>query len=200
MEKAKAQLRALLPSDQRHTDRFLSAFLGRASNRRLVALAAAGDVSAKQRIMARLRLSEVEARFWSYLKKTLQWETARLVRELSERAAIEALTLNEPRNDGDGGSDAASRVPDRTDAADVAEAVAATAASLEESVENPALSAALAALSPRQQQVLQLLYVADCSEREAAATLGISQQAVNKAKIAGLRRLRRVVHDVEAEA
>lgn len=194
---ALASLKALLGGQQRqHSDKFLMTFLVRASNRRLVHLAARGDTGARQRVLAKLRLSEVEAQFWGYLKKTLQWETARMLQELAEREAHEAVVLNEPIGD-DGGSDRASQLPDPVD---VIEAVAATAASLEETVENPRLWTAIASLTPRQQHVLQLLYIADCSEQQAAAALGISQQAVNKAKMAGLRRLRRAMQDGGGEA
>lgn len=193
---ALASLKALLDGQQRsHSDKFLLAFLGRASNRRLVHLAVRGHAGARQRVLAKLRLSEVEAQFWSYLKKTLQWETARMMQELAEREAQEAAVLNEPI--AGSGSDRASQLADRVD---VVEVVAATAASLEETVENPRLWTALASLTPRQRDVLQLLYIADCSEQQAAAFLGISQQAVNKAKMAGLRRLRRAIQDGAKQA
>ena len=54
---------------------------------------------------------------------------------------------------------------------------------------DPELWAAVAALSTRQREVIVLRYVADLTEREVAAVLGISEGAASAALTVGRRRL-----------
>lgn len=193
-ENALAQFKVMVCRDEPGlSDQFLAEFLTQASNRRLARLAMKGDEGARRRILTRLRARRVEARFWSYLRKTLDWETKKLLREIERHHVMETATLNEPIAE-DCGEDHLSRIPDITG---TMQAESELAASLEESVENSRLWQALASLSPRQHQILQLLFVADLSEDQAAKALGITQQAVNKAKLAGLRRLKRAIQNGE---
>ena len=61
---------------------------------------------------------------------------------------------------------------------------------LDARLENADLRQALERLSPRQRQLLQLLYGQDCTQKKAAARLGITQQAAAALKNRSLRVLR----------
>ena len=56
-----------------------------------------------------------------------------------------------------------------------------------------ALHTAIAALPERQQQLIRLLFFEDRTQKEAAAQLGISQQAAASMKTRALKQLRRII-------
>ncbi|HEX2173532.1 MAG TPA: sigma-70 family RNA polymerase sigma factor, partial [Dehalococcoidia bacterium] len=66
-------------------------------------------------------------------------------------------------------------------------------------VTNPRLRAALARLSPKQRNILSLLYGADRSVKEVAAQLGISPRAVNALRARAEARLRRALTPAEGD-
>lgn len=184
-----AALRTIAPAVgldlQEVSDRFLMGLIKRSTPRLLICKAYRGDALALRRLQRRLEEARIEARFWAYLKKYLQFEAAKQARRIRTNRERELLTLNEPMSDSTE-EERLDFVPDRNsmdsglDLFDDPQEISA----------DVFLSRRLRSLSGRQWQTLYLSAIKGYPEAQIARALGVSQQAVSKAKLSALRRLR----------
>lgn len=184
-----AALRTIAPATgldlQEVSDKFLMGIISRSTNRFLICQAYRGDALALRRLRVRIEKARLEARFWAYLKKYLQFEAAKRARRARINREHELLTLNEPMSDG--------TEEERLDFIPEENGPESSLGLLDDPREISAdlrLSRRLMSLSDRQWKTLYLSAIKGYPEVQIARTFGVSQQAVSKAKLSALRQLR----------
>jgi RNA polymerase sigma factor (sigma-70 family) len=130
-----------------------------------------------------------EMRFLGFVRKHIHYEALHVLRKVRKQKNCESLLLNSPISEDGKGIERIETIPDPR--VSVENEVIDRALDLEDLAADLQLHEALAELTERQQLVLDLLYVKQMTEQEAASVLGVSQQSVNKLKKYSLNRIRR---------
>lgn len=131
-----------------------------------------------------------EMRFLGYVRKHIHYEAMHLLNKSRAHHRKESLLLNTRIGGEEGeGKERVELLPDSS--VSVEGRVVDDTFELTNLTDNPSLHEALQSLTPKQQTVMYLLYVKQCTEQEAALMLGVSQQAINKVKRSCLALLRR---------
>lgn len=154
-----------------------------------------GNVMLRQEEADRLELERrfaefyYEMRFLGFVRKHIHYEALHVLRKARHRQAYESLALNSPVGGAEGnGIERIETIRDPR--VSVENEVVGRTFDLDDLAADPALHEALHELTDRQQLVLDLLYVQQMTEQEAATVLGVSQQSVNKLKKHSLSRIR----------
>lgn len=172
------------PIGSQFSNPLLKSFLAEPENQRLFCQGEAEELE------RRFADHYFERRFLSFIRKHIHYEAQHLLRRLRRKQQVEPLLLNRKVSDEEGtGFEAVTLLADRS--MSVEERVVGRTIALADLTSNEQLHVALQTLSPKQQLVLHLLFVEGLSEPEAADTLSISQQAVNKSKGKALEQIRR---------
>jgi RNA polymerase sigma factor (sigma-70 family) len=168
----------------------LQRFMQESEVRHLFAEAAGGGEGACMELEQRFAEFYYEMRFLGFVRKHIHFEALHVLRRNRARKSQEALLLNSVHGGEDGqGLERIELVPDPR--VSVEGEVVGRTIDLGDLTHDPQLHAALQELTEKQRQVLDLLYVKQMTEQEAAAMLGVSQQSINKVKKHCLSRIRR---------
>ncbi|TCP53831.1 RNA polymerase sigma factor (sigma-70 family) [Tumebacillus sp. BK434] len=177
---------AQLPVESLASNPLLKCFLEEPENQRLY------GAGAREELERRFADHYFEIRFLGFIRKHIHYEAQHLLRKTRTKQQIEPLWLNRTVGDEEGtGLEALDLIEDPAES--VEDKVIARTDALEDITPHEGLHRALQSLSPRQQLILQLLFVECLTEQEAAEVLEISQQAVNKCKRKALAEIKRLL-------
>lgn len=117
----------------------------------------------------------------SYFIKMIHFESRHFDKKQRKREETYQLTLDKENDDGDRNIDSIADFQASED----------TTKNLDEISDDPILHNLISNLTERQKKILYYIFVEDMMDKEVASILGITQQAVTKAKRVALTKIRR---------
>ncbi|MEO4053986.1 sigma factor-like helix-turn-helix DNA-binding protein [Solibacillus sp. CAU 1738] len=149
----------------------------------------------KEQINEKFEIYYTKARAVSYFSKTIHFTAQHFDRKKRLYSHRNACLLDHPSNENNSSTSNYStsmkeQIEDDTAASRFDERLYVE---LKDYIQNPQLFQALLLLSPRQQQILYLIFVHNMTDTEISKRLKVTQQAITKSKNSALKKVRRFI-------
>jgi RNA polymerase sigma factor (sigma-70 family) len=131
----------------------------------------------KEKLDAEFKQFYFNIRFTSFVSNTLYFNAVNYDKRYKKISKRHPLTVDKPLADEENSS-FKDHIPDTSAEIKVDDLLCSS--NIEDYVVDPILHAALKTISPKQKEVIDLVYVKGCSDTEIAKRLGKSQQAISK--------------------